>query len=651
MKTLNDPEAVTFAQLTQTLSTMGLDDVTVSPKTTLRLGEGHLSLTQTPREFVRQLPQLMDDKSTQTLPEVRVKGTLGKGGMGLVQLAEQMSLGRDVAVKQVRQDSRSDASTLVLLREGWTTGLLEHPNIVPVHAMGRDSHGEPAIVMKKISGTAWSEIIADPDQAPPTFDFSDPFELHVDILSQVCNAIDYAHSQGVIHRDLKPENVMIGEFGEVYVLDWGIAISLREDPTGRLAHVADEEMPVGTPAYMAPEMVDGDGDLLGIHTDVFLLGAVLYEALTGELPYQGKTLFQMMFKAHLCKPPEFGDEVPPELAAICKKAMARNPEERFASAGELREALQHYRRNREARRLAEQGEERLEELRELAAAERQGDDIDERALYKVFSESRFAFEQSREIVADGPRATEGLQQALEVMANRELAQEAHKAASLLIADLPTRNRDLEARAEALGEELAARRQDFATLRQISYDVDATVGRRSRIIFALIFGIFWAGASGIVTWLVESGRLALSHPRTFAHIIGLTLTIGAILFIWRKRFFANEHNKKMLVAAVISFAVVTVHRGMAWIQDLPFHVAVAHEMLMYGLAVMVVGFCLEKKLMWAGLPFVGFALLGAYQQAWMLWLFVPANLLGMALAIWAWWPRGDDDALSPLSSHG
>ena len=633
-----DESATNFDKLTRTLTMMGLDDVEVSPTTTLKLGEGHFSQTQTPQEFLRQLPQLMDDNSTQTLPAVRVKGTLGEGGMGLVQLAEQMSLGRDVAVKQVRQQSKSAASTLVLLREGWTTGLLEHPNIVPVHALGRDADGEPAIVMKKISGTAWSDIIDDPEQAPDSFDKSDPYELHVEVLTQVCNAMHYAHNQGIIHRDLKPENVMLGEFGEVYVLDWGIAVSLEEDPSGRLAAAADEEMPVGTPAYMAPEMVDGDGKLLGVHTDVFLLGAMLYEALTGELPHQGQTLFQIMFKAHTCAPPEFDDTVPPELADICRKAMSREPGDRFESARALREALQAYRRNREARRLAEQGERRLAELSDLVDAETEGAEIDERALYKVFSECRFAFEQSREINADGPRATDGLQKALETMAERELQQEAFKAASLLVADLPNRNPDLEGRLDELGEQLSARRENFATLKQISHDVDVEVGKKPRAIFAIVFGLFWAAASGAVTYFVESGALELTHTRTFTHIVFLTATIAAILFVWRDRFFANEHNKRILVAAVITFVVITVHRAMAWLQDIPFHIAVAHEMLMYGLAIAVVGFCLERKLMWAGLPFVGCALVAAAIPAWTLWLFVPANLLGMAIAVWVWWPR-------------
>ncbi len=635
---IDETEKIDLDRLTKTLQTMGLADKSLNPTSTMGM-DPRLGLRETPMEFLARLPQLLDNQSSEDLLDVQIKGTLGEGGMGLVQLAEQLSLGRDVAVKQVREQSRSEESTLVLLREGWTTGLLEHPNIVPVHALGRDADGEPAIVMKRISGTPWQDIIDDPECAPDGFESADPYELHVEVLRQVCNAIDYAHTQGIIHRDLKPENVMIGEFGEVYVLDWGIALALTKDPAGRLACIDDVDMPAGTPAYMAPEMVEGNGYELGTHTDIFLLGAMLFEAISGKPPYHGKTLFQVMFAAHQCDPPTFDESVPPDLAAICKKAMARDPKDRFETARDLRDALQDYSRNREARRLAELGQKRLGELRQMRLEEGSGG-VSEHDIYRLFSECRFAFEQSREINATGVRATQGLQEALEIMADRELSQEAHKAAALLIADFPQPNPEFQRRLEALAEELARRRDSFATLQQIRFDQDVEVGRSSRAVFVTIMGLFWAGASAFMAFMVESGRVALTHPRTFAHIVALTIMVSAVVYFGRRRFFKNELNKKMLLSVIASFLVIIAHRGMAWLHDIPFHIAAAHEMVMYGMAIIVVAVCLDRRLTWAGLPFVGCAVIAGFWPHLTLWLYVPANLLGMValFVTWVWWPK-------------
>ena len=136
--------------------------------------------------------------------------------MGIIRLGEQGAIGRQVAVKCLREGLDNERFGLQLLREAWVTGGLEHPNIVPVYSVGADSNGHPMIVMKRIEGTPWSELLR-----------SDGRQLRDDpeILKQVCNAVEFAASRGVIHRDLKPDNVMIGTFGEVYVLDWGIAIA------------------------------------------------------------------------------------------------------------------------------------------------------------------------------------------------------------------------------------------------------------------------------------------------------------------------------------------------------------------------------------------------------------------------------------------
>ena len=178
----------------------------------------------------------------ESLPEVRIEGacegpaefklgqTLGEGGMGVVRLADQVSLHRSVAVKTLRPEKSSDAALLALLREAWVTGALEHPNIVPVYALGRNEEKMPVFVMKRVEGTPWSTLLADPTHplvARGGGD-KDPLHFHLELLLKVCDALAFAHSRQLIHRDVKPENVMLGAFGEVYLLDWGIAVSLDD---------------------------------------------------------------------------------------------------------------------------------------------------------------------------------------------------------------------------------------------------------------------------------------------------------------------------------------------------------------------------------------------------------------------------------------
>ncbi len=194
--------------------------------------------------------------------------TLGQGGMGVVRSGKQTALDRDVAIKTLRPDHRSGGEALKLLQEGWVTGTLEHPNIVPVHDLGLDGDGAPVIVLKRIDGIDWSRLMRDGGEVERRFGAHDLLEWNLRVLLQVARAIEFAHSRALVHRDLKPENVMVGEFGEVYVLDWGIAVSLRPDET-RLPRAEAAVGIAGTPADMAPEMLGGEAP--STRTDIYLL--------------------------------------------------------------------------------------------------------------------------------------------------------------------------------------------------------------------------------------------------------------------------------------------------------------------------------------------------------------------------------------------
>jgi len=174
-----------------------------------------------------------------------------------------------------------------LIQEAWTTGNLEHPNVVPVYTLGQGEDGNPVLVMKKITGVSWNEVLANPARWPEEFArMEDPLERHLSVLILVAGAVHFAHSRGVIHCDLKPPNVMLGHFGEVFVVDWGIALAFTNDAPEHLQRTNEVEGLGGTLEYMPPEMASAQGELFGPPTDVYLMGAMLHEVLTGHPPHQ-----------------------------------------------------------------------------------------------------------------------------------------------------------------------------------------------------------------------------------------------------------------------------------------------------------------------------------------------------------------------------
>src|SRR5262249_7372255 len=150
------------------------------------------------------------------------------------------------------------------------------------------------IVLKHIEGWSWAELVRDEPRVRERFGADDLLEWNLDVWRELCRAVHYAHSRNIVHRDLKPENVMIGSFGQVYPVDCGIAATTERDPSGRLPFLGTSEGIAGTPVYMAPEMLALDSRALGKHTDVYLLGAVLFEIVTGAPPHVGEDFATMV---------------------------------------------------------------------------------------------------------------------------------------------------------------------------------------------------------------------------------------------------------------------------------------------------------------------------------------------------------------------
>jgi serine/threonine protein kinase len=278
--------------------------------------------------------------SRPSLRGYRVAELLGAGGMGEVVVAHDDRIGRDVAVKRMRSDAPSAAATARFLREAQIQARLEHPAIVPVHEIGTDEHGQPYFTMKRIAGTTLDERLAR-DRSPQALlrEFAD-----------ICLAIDFAHARSVVHRDLKPANIILGDFGEVYVLDWGLArvVGDRDERSigsdvQSLDGMTQAGAMLGTPGYMAPEQVH-DATSVGTAADVYSLGAILFELLAREpLHPRGKAALTSTIAGVDGSParrkPEL--DIPPELDALCIAALATDPANR-PRVRELADRVQRY---------------------------------------------------------------------------------------------------------------------------------------------------------------------------------------------------------------------------------------------------------------------------------------------------------------------
>ncbi len=294
--------------------------------------------------------------TTDYAPQARERYTLSRlhatGGIGRVWLARDASLGRDVALKELRPERAGQPAVWGrFLREAQVTGQLEHPGIVPVYELGRRPDDQaPFYTMRFVRGRTLAEAARAYHERRQRRE-AGPLELRelLTALVGVCNAVAYAHSRGVLHRDLKPQNVVLGDYGEVMVLDWGLA-KLAGEPDGDADPVtveADGGLPddrtvagqvLGTPAYMAPEQAEGRPDLLDARTDVYGLGAVLYEILTGRPPFAGPdttAVLRRVVHEPPAPPRSAVPATPPALEAVCLKALAKRPADRYGSAKEL----------------------------------------------------------------------------------------------------------------------------------------------------------------------------------------------------------------------------------------------------------------------------------------------------------------------------
>jgi eukaryotic-like serine/threonine-protein kinase len=524
---------------------------------------------------------------------------LGEGGMGRVLVAHEAALDRDVAVKVLKEGQSKGA--LGLVAEARITGALEHPNVIPVYALGSSEAGLPAVVMKRVDGVSWQALLS--DAAHPGWERllrngTDRVEANVRLLMQVCDALAFAHLRGVVHRDLKPSNVLLGELGEVYLADWGVA--MRQRPAD-----APEERPqlVGTPAYMAPEMAAGDVRRVDARTDVFLLGATLTEVLTGRPPYLTSEVKASLKLALECAAPAFPPEAPVELAQACRRAMAADPADRFPTALDFRRALADFLAHRGSANLAAAARERLEELKAAAdegdPAAAGGRTTAARSAWALFAEARFGFTQALESWPENQAARAGLAEAIATMAQRELARSNLAAARALVAELSAVPPELAQALDALAARLEAEQQRRGRLEKLEHELDLSVAADPRRRF-----VFWLAIATAVTSVVTVSMRAVSMDKGFEQGLlvvsagTMAALFGVGFWLQRRELLVNAINRRLTGFIMLTVMGFVLHRVLGWIQRSSVAETIAGDTILAAAMAAFAALTVHRRLAWA-----------------------------------------------------
>lgn len=550
---------------------------------------------------------------------LQVGRVLGRGGMATVSEARQTAMRRVVAVKHT-EEAAPDDDRDALIQEAWLTGALEHPNIVPLHDI-RIVDGEPHVVMKKIDGVPWRNLLRRPGLVEQRFGVTDALSWHLQTLVTVCRAIEYAHSRGILHLDLKPANVMIGDYGEVYVVDWGIAVAYRDDNAAGLQVERTADEPFGTPAYMAPEMAI-PGSVLSPSTDVFMLAGILYRIVTGSMPRTGTSSREVLAK--LRRPVPVGEHVP--LRELLEAGLALEPARRPPSVADFRQGLLDFLEHRGAIELARRSSLQLVEL-----TERIGAGAPRAELYDLFGACRFGFEQALEAWPALHDAAHGRQQAIALMARHELDAGDDRAAGLLVRLLDDPG-ELEARLETVRDE---RMSERAALHRLQSDLDPRTAWAPRLGVALLVSFVFV--------LTPIGTAIVGLPQGYAREVGIagsTFVLVCLLFavLWRSLVRSRFGRLLMTAATVGPGAVVLLHGG-CWLAGMPSELAGTLELFVYFLMAAFASLLADWRFVPSALGYLtAYYLSMSMEGTTLLWMNI-ANLIVFVNILLVWVPTG------------
>jgi WD40 repeat protein/serine/threonine protein kinase len=397
---------------------------------------------------------------------------LGKGGMGIVTLARQTSVDRNVAIKFLKEELASDPSQREsFLTEAVVTAELDHPNIVPIYDLGRNHRDSVFYAMKCVTGTPWHKVVR-----------TRPLAENLDILMKCCDAVAFAHSRGVVHRDLKPENIMLGEFGEVLVMDWGLAIATKKFAKSDI--ITQTTSLGGSPAYMSPELATSPIDRIGDHSDVYLMGAILYEIVTGSPPHTGRSVSECLKNAreNIIKP----TTITGELVQIALKAMSTRIQDRHPDIKAFQAAIREYQSHNESRDLA------VTAYADNVRARETSD-------YRDFARAVFGYEAALNLWEGNTEARQNLLVARREYAEAALAKGDFDLGLTLLDAAESNHSEPIRRLKAAKRE---REQKSANMRRLKYSLAALIS------FALV-------GAGVALYVIDQARKDADRQRVIA----------------------------------------------------------------------------------------------------------------------------------------
>jgi len=413
-----------------------IDDDDSSLNVTIKIDRSDVAAQKKTEMNIRPLNVILDDKINTSLDDFSILHSIGKGGMAEVFAARQASVDRLIALKMIKTDKTvNDESRYKFISEAVVTGDLDHPNIVPVHDLGLSQDGVLFYSMKHVKGVSW-------ESALPQKSLAD----NLDILLSVCDAMAFAHDKGIVHRDLKPLNVMIGDYGEVLVMDWGLAISF--DEKGKAERLGRKMGMAGTPAFMAPEMARCDSRRIDTRSDIYLLGGILFKIVTGLRPHESESVVACVHEA-------MQNNIQPtdkkgELTDIALKAMATVPEDRYPSVKAFQEAIREYQAHAESIALSNSA------LKDIKNGETHSD-------YDNFAHGLYRCREALEMWPENETASEGLAHGTLSYAQCAFEKDDFDLASSLLTSENDEHRDLSERVEKARQKREERKKRLKVL--------------------------------------------------------------------------------------------------------------------------------------------------------------------------------------------
>lgn len=512
-----------------------------------------------------------------------VGDTIAKGGMSSILSAEQTSVDRKVVVKIPSDMEKNNEARNFMLREARITAKLEHPHIIPVYDIATDKNKVPMIVMRHVQGETWQEWIRKPDKISRAFGAMNTLQWNLKILVQVAKAVEFAHSKGVVHRDIKPGNVLIGAQGEAYLFDWGIAFESKASEDEQNIGIA------GTPAYIAPEMLDGNSKRIGPHTDVFLLGAVLYEMMAGYAPFQADTLVEAIDLARRGDP-SFDLDYPDELVEICKNALRPKIENRTPNVKTFIKQLEAFFEHLHSITLETMASGATEKLRTKLDFVNLDNEKEKTEVYRLFEECKFGFSNSLSLWSENRNAAQGLNSVVSRMIKAELQHGDPDAAATILAstqiEFPKLSEQVRAARISARKKTEAQGQAFETNKKQSSGL--YLKARQWIFFGIMLSL--ALMPAVIGVRDHWGYIKSST----VYLVGLLL-FGIYS---RDAFFASMYNRRSaacLVGALLTKIIISI-------AALKFGVAesavASHHMLMMMVVVTIVASALEWKFVYA-----------------------------------------------------